>query len=161
MRESRCRSRPSTGPAEGVAEVEDVLGEGEAGGGDPGDDDAVDDPVEVAAAEEEEQQDGGGLGRLLDDRRDDGRAPGVSASDGVGRSSVASQLGGEAVGEDRDQGRGARAPGEGEEQVAPGLGLDPVEPAERRDEQRHGQHGEAEADQEALGAGLLADQGRG
>ena len=55
--------------------------------------------------------------------------------------------------------RGARAPGEGEEQIPPGAGLDPVQPAERGDEQRHGQHGEAQPDQEALGAGLLADQG--
>ena len=47
--------------AEGVAEVEDVLGEGEAGGGDAGDHDAVDDAGEVPSAEEEDQQDGRGL----------------------------------------------------------------------------------------------------
>ena len=143
--------------AEGGAEIEDVLGEGEAGGGEAGDDDAVDDPGEVPSAEEEDQQDGGRLGGLLDDRRDDRRPEGVGAGRvGGGRRYPSGR---EAVGDDRDERRRAGTPGEGEEQIPPGPRLDPVEPAERRDEQRHGQHGQSEPDQEALGAGLFADQG--
>src|SRR5262249_1053853 len=65
--------------AEGGAQIEDVLGEREAGGGDPGYDHAVDDPGEVPSAEQEDQQDGGRLRRLLDDGRYHGRAEGVRA----------------------------------------------------------------------------------
>ena len=85
-------------------------------------------------------------------------APSVSALDGIG-GRRRYPPGREAVGDDRYERGRAGAPGEGEEQVAPGARLDPVQPPEGGDEQRHGQHGQSEADQEALGAGLLADQG--
>ena len=145
--------------AEGGAEVEDVLGEREAGGGDPGDDDPVDDPGEVPSAEQEDQQDGRRLRGLLHDGRYDGRAEGV----GVGRvgrswslsSCVAKLLATIAMS------AAAHAPqAKAKSRFRQGPGCDAVQPAERGDEQRDGQHGEAEADQEALGAGLLADQGQ-
>ena len=84
-------------------------------------------------------------------------APRVSRAGRVGRGGRY-PAGREAVGDDRYQRRRARAPGEGEHQVAPGPRLDPVEPAEGGDEQRHRQHRETQPDQEALGAGLFAHQ---
>ncbi len=141
---------------EGVAEVEDVLGEREPRRRDARYDDAVDDAVEVPAAEEEQQQYGRGLRRLLHHRRDERRAPRVRV--GVLRRvyGVQQPLRGETVGQQRDEGRRARPPREREDQVAPWFRLDPVHPAERRHQQRYGQHGQAEAHQEALRARLLA-----
>ncbi len=146
------------------AEIEDVLGEGEPGGRDSGDDDAVHDPVEVASSEHEEEEHGGRLGALLHERRDEGGPPGVgvgAAARGRGvRDGRHEPFGREAVRDERDERRGACAPGEGEDQVPPGFRVDAVEPAEYGDDQRYGQHGEAEPHQETLGAGLLAYEGQ-
>ena len=62
----------------GAAEVEDVLGEGEADADQPGVHDAVEDPVDDPAPEPQQQQDEQALGGLLGDRRDDRRRTSVS-----------------------------------------------------------------------------------
>ncbi len=142
--------------AEGRAQVEDVLGEREAGGGDPGDHHPVDDPGEVPSAEQEDEEYGGGFRGLLDDRGYDGGAQGVRAGRVRGGRRYPSRR--EAVGDDGYEGRGAGAPREGEEQVAPGAGVDPVQPAEGGDEEGYGQYGEPETHQEPFRTGLLADQ---
>ena len=56
-----------------AAEVEDVLGEGEAAGDRRGVDEAVDRSVEVAAPHPEDEQHAEALGALLDERRLDDR----------------------------------------------------------------------------------------
>ena len=142
--------------AEGGAEVEDVLGEGETGRGEAGTTTPSTIPVKSR------------LRKMKSSRI----AAALALSSTTGAMTVApelSALAGSAVGggypagregvrDDRDEGGGEGAPGEGEEQIPPGSRLDPVQPAEGRDEQRHGQDGEAQADQEALGAGLFAYQ---
>lgn len=142
---------------EGVAQIEDVLGEGETCRGEAGDDHAVDDPAEVPSPEEEEQQDGRRFGALLHDGRYDRGAQRVRAAR-VGRG------GGdpprrEGIRDDRDQGRSAGTPGEGEQHVAPRARFDPVQPAERRHQHRNGQYGQAQTDEEPLRPRLVTDQG--
>ncbi|CAK7287050.1 hypothetical protein SGPA1_50016 [Streptomyces misionensis JCM 4497] len=141
---------------EGRAQVEDVLGEREAGGGDPGYHHPVHDPGEVAPAEEEDQQHGRGLRGLLDDRGYHRGAEGVGARRVGGRGGY--PLGREAVGDDGYERRREGAPAEREHQVAPGEGGHPVQPAERGDQPGHRQHREPEAHQEPLGPGLPAHQ---
>src|SRR5262249_47269641 len=121
---------------EGRAEVEDVLGEREAGGGDPGYHHPVPDPGGVAPAGGGDQQHGRGLGGLLDDRRYHGGAEGVGAGriGGGGRYPP----GREAVGDDGYERRRAGAPGEREDEVPPGAGRHPVQPAEGGGQPWHG-----------------------
>ncbi|CAI4167862.1 hypothetical protein CCOS2040_16065 [Streptomyces albidoflavus] len=150
--------------AEGVPEVEDVLGEGEAGAGEACRHGAVQQAAEVLPAEEEDQEHRDRLGGLLDDGGHEGGADRV----GLQRLVTASErlqggadqpFGGQGVGDDGDQRGGAGSPGEAEDQVPPRAGLDRLHPAEDREQQRHRQQGEAEADEEAVRTGLLADQG--
>ena len=100
--------------AEGAAEVEDVLGEREAGGADAGVDDAVDDPVELAPPEQQDEQHRRALERLLDDRRD---ADGGHGQRVLVRPGCSSRIGGRV--EDQRAGAGhERAPAEGEQRAA-------------------------------------------
>lgn len=123
-----------------------------------GDDDAVHHPAELPSAEQEDQQHGRRLRALLDHGGDHRRPQGVGARRVGRRGGYPARR--ERVGDDRDERGGARAPGEGEQQIPPGPRLDPVQPAEGGHQERHRKHRQAETDEEPLRAGLLPDEGQ-
>ena len=149
--EDRDEPRAAT-LAERATEVEDVLGEREPGGADARVDHAVDDPVELPPPEQQDQQHRRALERLLDDRRDGHR--------GHGQRVLLHLLQQHDRGRVEDQRAGAgheRAPAEREQQQRHRLGLEPVEPEERRYDDAERQHREDQTEQRGLDAGIGAD----
>jgi hypothetical protein len=115
---------------EGPAEVQDVLGEGEAHPDEAGVDHPVDHAVELVPVEQRQQQDDRALGALLDHRRDEDRGGGHRFLDGGARG--AQDLRRHRVHQRRRRGRDHRAPGEEAGQEQGGFRLEPVHPQERR-----------------------------
>ena len=116
----------------------------------PGQDDAVDDPVELLAAEQENREDGCAFRGLLDPRSDEDGCR-RHALPGVTRTRHDDRARG--VQRRRDESRDGGAPEEREGEQCPGLGFIAVDPAQRTDDDRQRQHGEADADQEAADPG--------
>ena len=148
-------ARRALGVGEGAPEVDDVLGEREARRRDAGVDDAVDDPVELPAPDQQEPDDERALDELLDQRGRDHRA------DHVALAAPEQQLGGDdraGVDDHRDERRQPGTPEERREQQPRGLGLEPVDPEERRHDRGHGHQREHHADDDADDTDLGARQ---
>ena len=128
-----------------AAEVEDVLGEREAGRDGEGEHHPVDRPVEVFPGEEQEQQQPQGLGEFLHHRRLDGHG-----ERRVVQSRGGPRHGGEVGLQEHGHGnRDDRSPDEGEQQQRPGLGLPAVDEAHGQQHRPQGNERGDEADDEA------------
>ncbi len=155
QRSTKVAARPSdAGVGERPAEVEHVLGEGEADAGHPGVDDAVDDPVELAPPVEEDEEHGQALGRLLHDRGDH-VAPTVTSPPEALSRAIEVELTRMATSV------ATAAPQPNANSSTPGrLGLEPVEPEQGGHDDEDGDRGQRQSDQHAGRSGVRADDGQ-
>ena len=149
------RLAPALGPRD--REVLHVLGEGEAGRAHAGVDHAVGDAVELVPEEPPDEQDEHALERLLGERGDEHRRRRERRL-GVGRGLEDGD--GARVEQRRQDGRDEGAPEERPDEVAGGLGLEAVEPQERRDDDAERDHRDGEGQQRGLHAERGAEVGR-
>ncbi len=138
----------------GDREVLNVLGEGETGSRDTGIHHAVRDPVELATGKAPDQEDEQALGGLLYDGGDENgcESEGFVGGDGSPQDELAGRVEGHRD-EDGDEG----SPEEGHDEVAGGLGLEAVEPHERRDDDAERDDRDDEPEQRGTHSGGSAD----